>query len=181
MKRKIVFWVISAYFILFALAAAGYGVYWYVFDRPPVQPIAFSHKVHTTTVGLDCTKCHAYADRGTLPGIPAVSVCMECHVNVKVNSPEVKKLAEYWEKKEPIPWVKVHGWRESKNVGFTHKSHIRYFTEKDGVAVSEVCAKCHGDVSGMDEMRQVSSLKMGWCVSCHVENEASIDCWTCHK
>jgi hypothetical protein len=23
-------------------------------------------------------------------------------------------------------------------------------------------------------------LKMGWCLGCHRDYEASIDCWTCH-
>jgi hypothetical protein len=33
----------------------------------------------------------------------------------------------------------------------------------------------------MDRVRRVSSLEMGWCVNCHMENKASIDCLTCHK
>ena len=36
-------------------------------------------------------------------------------------------------------------------------------------------------ISLFRKLRQVRSLKMGWCVSCHRENEASVDCLTCHK
>jgi hypothetical protein len=24
-------------------------------------------------------------------------------------------------------------------------------------------------------------MKMGWCLDCHRQRGASIDCWTCHK
>jgi hypothetical protein len=28
---------------------------------------------------------------------------------------------------------------------------------------------------------QVASLTMGWCVDCHKERAASLECSTCHK
>ena len=172
MNRRIFTLFLLGYFMTFALAGAGVAVYWYNFERPPQQPIAFSHRTHLTKVGLECADCHKYADVGLVPTIPSVSRCMDCHTNVKVNSPEVIKLAGYWERQEPIPWLKVHGWPARKNVRFTHKRHIK---------ADVPCETCHGEVEGMEQMRKVRSLKMGWCVSCHIQNVASTDCWTCHK
>jgi hypothetical protein len=32
----------------------------------------------------------------------------------------------------------------------------------------------------MEAAVQVSDLNMGWCVTCHRERQASIDCLICH-
>ena len=48
------------------------------------------------------------------------------------------------------------------------------------------CQECHGPVQEMDHVYQYSSLKMGWCVSCHRKNlnnpnyPATMDCIACH-
>lgn len=170
MKNKIVKLVLAGYFFTFALLIVAFGAFWYHFWKTPVQPINFSHRLHTTTVGLQCTYCHIYGAKGLSPGVPFMSVCMNCHKNVKVNSPEIIKLTGYWTRKEPIPWIQVH--RLPDHVYFPHKRHIQH-----GLA----CETCHGDVKGMDRIYKAKSLEMGWCVSCHRANKAPTDCWTCHK
>ena len=37
-----------------------------------------------------------------------------------------------------------------------------------------------GEVAGMAQISRKASLKMGWCLDCHRQYQASIDCWTCH-
>ncbi len=182
MSKKIVILLLSGYFTTFALAAAAYGLWWYSFDRAPVQPIDFSHKVHVNQAGLSCDYCHKYAEKGKMPGVPAVSVCMDCHKNVKTETEEIQKLTkEYWEAGKPVPWLKVHYFAPRKNIQFTHKRHILSDAEPfAGKELEDKCAVCHGEVRGMDRIHRVRSLKMGWCVSCHQANDASIDCWTCH-
>ena len=32
---------------------------------------------------------------------------MGCHLITAADRPEIKKLAEYWAKKQPIPWTRV--------------------------------------------------------------------------
>ena len=76
----------------------------------------------------------------------------------------------YFNDKEPIPWVKVHVMPDY--VKFNHKRHI-----KGGVG----CQECHGQIQEMEQVERVSSMKMGWCVSCHRERGASIDCVVCHR
>ena len=101
-----------------------------------------------------------------------MQTCMNCHVAVKTESPEIQKLTKYWEDEEPVPWNRVHRIRVRNYVYFTHKQHVQAGVD---------CAQCHGNMAAMDKVRQVSSLKMGWCVSCHQHNDAPDDCLTCHK
>ena len=138
-------------------------------DKPPVQPIAFSHPTHLNKVGLPCTHCHTTADKSPRAGVPAMSICMDCHQNAAADRPEIRKLRGYWDRKEPIPWIKVH--ILPRHVRFTHKRHF-----KAGVD----CDVCHGDVRAMMPMRQARSLKMGWCVGCHRSKGAPTDCAACH-
>ncbi len=160
----IVYFVAVAAVVLVIAEVRGRG------DVGPRQPIDFSHEIHIKQVALDCTHCHQYADQARQPGIPALEVCMECHQNVATDRPEVQKLTQYWESGEPVEWVRVYDvpW----HVHFTHKRHV-----KAGVA----CETCHGEVSVQSRVRQVTSLKMGWCVSCHRANGADTDCLVCHR
>jgi hypothetical protein len=168
--NKLITLALTGYFGVMLLAVIGLGGHWHATGLPPEQPIAFSHKLHLNTVGLTCTHCHQYADKGLQATVPAMSICMECHKDVKTDSPEIQKLTHAWDEGKGVEWVKVHDvpW----HVHFTHKRHI-----KAGIQ----CASCHGEVQAMDQMRQVRSLEMGWCVSCHRLNAASTDCLTCHK
>lgn len=152
------------------LLVAGMGFHWFFTGSKPVQPIAFSHNLHMEKVGLECSFCHPYTDRSSRAGLPAVGVCMDCHESVAVDKGEIKKLKHYWDKKEPIPWIKVHV--QPWHVYYNHKRHIKVGFE---------CTYCHGDVKVMDAVRKVRSLEMGWCVNCHRKNNASTDCLVCHK
>jgi len=160
------------YFCLFVLIFLGLSYDWYRNKQAPDQPIAFSHKVHVGTVGLECQFCHELVDKSTFAGIPPVEKCMSCHVAAAVDRPEIQKLTGYWERGEPMEWNRVHRIRIRDNVYFSHKRHI-----KKGID----CAQCHGEVRYMDKVRRVRSLEMGWCVSCHEDNGAPTDCLTCHQ
>lgn len=172
MQKMIVPAAITGYFLVMIAALLAMGFYWENYQKTPEQPIKFPHDVHTGKLNLACTHCHQFADKSARAGIPAVQVCMECHKTAAIDRPEVQKLLKYWEDKEPIPWVKVHGFRQNANVLFRHKPHIRAGVD---------CATCHGDMKVVKEVRQVVNLKMGFCVSCHRANAAPTDCWTCHK
>ncbi len=139
-------------------------------DRSPLQPIAFSHRIHAGENGIPCLFCHRYAPRSPVAGIPAVADCRACHLFIAQDKPEIKKLMGYWERKEPIPWVRVY-WVPDF-VYFPHMMHIR-----GGLA----CGTCHGDVASMARIARKQKIEMGWCLGCHKQRKASIDCWTCHK
>ncbi len=159
----------AVFFVAFVI---GYGIDAALrTDLDPVQPIKFSHKIHAGTNEIPCQFCHIYAERSRVSGVPNVQRCMGCHKIIKTESPEIKKLTAYWDKREPIPWTKVHNLPDY--VYFPHKRHIR---------AGRKCADCHGDIASMDRVRRVSSLQMGWCLQCHKKYDVKNGqaCWTCH-
>lgn len=135
----------------------------------PEQPIKYSHKLHVEQLGIECQYCHSGVAKSPYASLPAVDTCMGCHKHVKTESPEIKKLAKHFNDKTPIEWEPVNNLPD--HVYFNHQRHV-----KAGVG----CQNCHGQVQKMDVVEKVSSLKMGFCVSCHRENGASIDCGICH-
>jgi hypothetical protein len=160
----------AAAFVLIAGSALMYILPLDLWERSPVQPIAFSHKMHAGDNGIPCLFCHRYAPRSPVAGIPAVADCRACHQFIAQNAPEIKKLMEYWGKKEPIPWIRVY--HVPDHVYFPHMMHSR---------AGLPCAGCHGDVAAMPRVARSVKINMGWCLSCHRQHKASIDCWTCHK
>jgi len=125
--------------------------------RSPVQPVRFPHPVHVNTLQMNCVFCHFAAFKSPDPGLPALTSCMGCHAITAIDRPEVKKLAEAYNKRQPIPWVRVH--KLPEYVQFTHVRHIY---------AGITCQTCHGQVQNMTQVFQYASLNMGWCVSCHV-------------
>ncbi|HUR91652.1 MAG TPA: cytochrome c3 family protein [Gemmatimonadaceae bacterium] len=140
----------------------------------PTQPVRFPHPVHVQTLKMNCLYCHFAANKSPDPGMPAMSTCMGCHTIVGAGKPEIQKLAGYWNRQQPVPWVRIH--KLPEYVKFPHMRHV-------GGGVS--CQTCHGDVQNMQQVSQANSLGMGWCVSCHIGQSnpplrARYDCATCH-
>jgi hypothetical protein len=135
----------------------------------PAQPIAFPHPRHVKDLGMNCLYCHFSADKAPDPGLPAVGTCMGCHTLAAADRPEVQKIAAYWNARQPIPWERIH--KVPDYVQFPHMRHVN---------AGVTCQQCHGPVQDMDRVYQYSSLNMGWCVNCHIENKARYDCSTCH-
>lgn len=132
------------------------------------QPIKFIHAPHVAKLGMNCLYCHSGANKAMDPGNASVAQCMGCHSIVKANgSEEIKKLEEYWNKKEPIPWNRVH--KVPDYVQFPHMRHVN---------AGVTCQSCHGEIQkqgengvtdGYKPVEQYASLNMGWCINCHVQ------------
>lgn len=170
MKKILIFTIL---FLVLLGAGSGLRAWYYVGDNTgyaPTQPIPFSHKIHAGINKIPCMYCHTNVDNSKHATVPAMNVCMNCHLVVKTDSPWIKQLTELYKKNEPIQWVKVHDVPDF--VFFNHKRHI-----KKGIP----CASCHGDVQNMDKITQVQSLQMGFCMTCHKEKGAPTDCYTCHQ
>jgi hypothetical protein len=58
--------------------------------------------------------------------------------------------------------------------------HVNALAEEAAAQGDVPCTTCHGNVREMAQVYQFSSLKMGWCINCHVERQASRDCTSCH-
>jgi hypothetical protein len=140
--------------------------------RPePVQPIQFAHSVHVNEVQLLCVDCHITVERGPRASIPDIRTCWGCHQFEAESHPETTKIKGFHDRGQDIPWQRVYGWNEEAHVRFSHAPHIR--EEID-------CATCHGNVSEMMVAERVIDHTMGFCVDCHKQRQASIDCLTCH-
>jgi len=176
----IVFFVVGGFFISKAMIGLNRQN-----DYEPKQPIYYSHKVHAGINQINCLYCHGNAWESKTAAIPSVNVCMNCHKTIQTytkgpkligkdgneinGTGEIQKLYEYagfdpknadaWDasKAKPIPWVKIHNLPD--HVYFNHSQHIRVGNVQ--------CQTCHGEITGMDEVKQFSELSMGWCVNCH--------------
>jgi hypothetical protein len=87
---------------------------------------------------------------------------MNCHNQIKTQSPKLIEVRESWAKDQPIEWVKVHHLPDYAH--FSHAAHV-----KSGVG----CETCHGRVDKMGEegVYQAEPLSMGWCLECHRQPE----------
>lgn len=134
------------------------------------QPVEFPHNTHMK-LSLGCIDCHSGADIRAEAGIPSVTKCMLCHAKLAREKPGVKKVIEYANRKQEIPWQRVYGFPEYAHVRFRHAAHYQA-----GIS----CAKCHGDLSKATTATRDVDLTMGKCVTCHRQRNASQDCATCH-
>jgi hypothetical protein len=153
----------AAYFLFSATSRA---------QAKDLQPIAFSHRVMVQQ-GIPCLYCHADARRSPSAGMPSVQKCMGCHLVIARSNPEVRKLIQYGENGQPIPWVRVL--QLPRFVYFSHEAHL---------AAGLNCEGCHGDVGHMDVVRPVVKMDMGWCIGCHKQKPQAkklTDCVTCHQ
>lgn len=134
---------------------------------PVEQPLPFSHKQHSK-LGLKCQACHAGTEEHM--GYPATSKCMACHTAYLKDSPNIKKLAQYAESKEPVPWRRVY--RLPDYVFFSHATHL---------SANAKCEECHGAVAEQDVLAKPVGRFMQGCMNCHQKHNASVDCNTCHE
>ncbi|MDB2633366.1 c-type cytochrome [Flavobacteriaceae bacterium] len=187
--------VVGVIFLLLTSAYIGFGTLFSVgVDQgyQPVQPIAFSHKIHAGENKVDCQYCHSSAKHSKHSGIPSVNVCMNCHKNiaevaegteVEYNGvilrkneldKEIQKIydaagwdaenLEYTGETNPIKWIRIHNLPD--HVNFVHAQHV--------TVAGVDCKQCHGPVEEMDEMYQYSPLTMGWCIDCHRETNVDL-------
>ena len=155
----------------------------------PVQPVAFSHRMHAGELSIDCQYCHYGARQSRNAGVPSPSVCMNCHKTVtagfdalyaertraleeerepeRVFSAEIEKLYAALALDpagNPVPGEQAGpiSWVRVHNL----PDFVR-FDHRPHVARGLACETCHGPVGTMDRIRQEASLTMGWCLDCH--------------
>lgn len=184
----ILFFIVGGYFVTKGAIGLGRQT-----GYQPVQPIYYSHKVHAGINQINCQYCHSSVMDSKHATIPSVNVCMNCHkaINAYEKGPklytesgeevngtaEIAKLYQYagfdpknansWDasKAKPIEWIKIHNLPD--HVYFNHSQHAR---------VGKVqCQSCHGEITAMDEVKQVSELSMGWCVNCHRQTKVNFN------
>jgi len=122
----------------------------------PKQPVPYSHKLHAGDLGMDCRYCHSPVERGAMATIPPTQVCMNCHTQVRKDSPKLLPIRESWATGMPVKWIRVHNMPDY--VYFDHSAHL---------AANVGCVECHGRVDEMEVVQQAKSLSMTFCLQCH--------------
>jgi hypothetical protein len=164
----------------------------------PVQPIAYSHRLHAGELQIQCQYCHSGADKSRHAGIPAMNVCMNCHSGVTatvaavkaeeaaaaqqqraaqpVRSPELQKLYDAMALDEELQPI---GGKAQTPIAWKriHKlPDFVYFDHRAHITATVACQTCHGPIQEMERVRQYETLSMGWCVNCHREvNEKGVN------
>ena len=192
--------IVNNHFLIFImvigfLLSSAYFVYGFLMQvgidqgYMPVQPIHYSHKIHSGANQIECKYCHSSARVSKHSGIPSLNVCMNCHKNIAeyageedlengytkdFYTKEIKKLydAVGWDEEnqaytgntKPVKWVRIHNLPDF--VYFNHAQHVQV----GGIE----CQTCHGPVEEMEVMYQHSSLTMGWCINCHRESNLKL-------
>jgi len=122
----------------------------------PTQPVPYSHALHVGKLGLDCRYCHNTVEKTAFAALPATQTCMNCHTNIRPESPQLQPVRDSWTTGKSVPWVKVHDLPDY--VYFNHSAHVSH-----GVG----CVECHGRIDQMEVVHQAQPLSMGWCLDCH--------------
>lgn len=163
-------WVLALLLVAILLGVMLYLYYFYPDEGiGPQQPIYFSHRIHSGVKEISCRFCHPYVDRSQNAGIPAVALCFFCHKYIIPQHPQIVKERWHLDTKTPVPWVRVYYIPDYAK--FNHQPHIRRGID---------CVTCHGDVKKYDRLIQVD-FKMAFCVDCHRQRNAPLDCWlACH-
>jgi hypothetical protein len=165
--NKLPLQIVIYLFVLGGIATAGVTYYmtpsYTRVGYAPVQPVPFSHALHAGQLGIDCRYCHIGVDKGPASTVPSSQTCMNCHNQVKVDSPLLAVVRHSYETNQPVPWVKVH--QVPDFVYFNHAAHINR-----GVS----CVECHGRVDQEDTITHLKSLSMGFCLDCHRHPEKVI-------
>lgn len=161
----------------------------------PLQPIRFQHKkmaakpnwttgpdgkqVNTGGFDIPCLYCHNMPYKGRHSTLPSTDICMNCHSVVGQDKEWVLVLNDYWERGEPIPWVKVHDLPDFAY--YDHSAHLNAVDDKGAKKVD--CVDCHLDVENTDIVSVQNKFNMGWCLECHRKPEmaAPTDCVVCHR
>lgn len=122
----------------------------------PIQPVAFDHSLHVGQLGIDCRYCHTFVDRSAFSNIPDAGTCMNCHNQIRADSPALAPIRESVASGNPVKWVKIHSMPDY--VYFNHAVHVNR-----GVS----CVECHGKVNEMPVVFRDKSLTMQFCLDCH--------------
>ena len=162
----------------------------------PIQPIDFSHRLHAGEMEVPCQYCHCGASQSRHAGIPATSVCMNCHKYVSATKDDLRleeeqAMAEGREMRpltslEIIKIYSAMGYdpqgnpvegKAGKSVEWVKVHNIPdfvFFSHKPHIAAGVDCTDCHGDVASMERIKQTEDLSMGWCLDCHRKDHESL-------
>ena len=111
--------------VVFFLLSSAYFAYGWLMQvgidqgYMPIQPIHYSHKIHSGDNQIDCQYCHSSARVSKHSGIPSLNVCMNCHQNIAEYNGEEdleKGYTKEFYTNEIKKLYKAVGWDEEKRI-----------------------------------------------------------------
>lgn len=161
--KKPKFWLIVAFLSI----TTG----WFVFSKGKPDErkdiIKFSHKYHQMEIETSCTDCHAKASESTLASdnlLTTKEECAECH---DVEDEENCTLCHYENEVTRVAFE-----NPQRELVFSHKFHIE--------DAELACETCHGNLNEVDFANAKSMPDMEDCSTCHNNQQATLECVTCH-
>jgi hypothetical protein len=137
------------------------------------QPVEFNHNLHINDVGMDCTECHLYVMQERKATLPDKEVCLECHSEPQGETSKEAAFIDLLQSDMELKWQRVYVL--PKHVYFSHFRHV---------TLGQLpCQGCHGDMQNLTSpptKRAVNIIDMDYCIDCHEESQASVDCLSCH-
>lgn len=156
-------------FVIILVGAVATGINYYATPKytrvgyAPVQPVPYSHALHVNQLGLDCRYCHSNVEKSGVANLPTAQTCMNCHSQVRTDSPLLAPVRAAYQSGEPVRWVRIH--QVPDYVYFNHSVHV-----SRGVS----CVSCHGQINEMETVYHAKSLSMGFCLDCHRNPEPNL-------
>ncbi len=137
------------------------------------QPVQFNHLKHAGEFQMACDFCHPYVGTGAHAGLPDAETCSACHETVQGTSPEAARVTELIAQGDPLRFNKL--FRLEPHVFYTHRRHV-------GIAELP-CEECHGRIAETTRPpnRPLVEMTMDFCMDCHLERGATLDCNACHR
>jgi len=194
---------IAASIVVLAASLRGFNLPGNRQGYEPVQPVSYSHRLHAGELRIPCLYCHYGAEKSRNAGIPAMSVCMNCHSSIWASSevmraealragaakrpvrilasPELRKLYDAMGLDSDLNPDPTRVPQSIQWLRIHRLPDFVYFDHRSHVIKGVRCQVCHGPVETMQRVRQVSDLSMGWCVDCHRQsNRTGIQGQTVH-
>jgi hypothetical protein len=108
--------------LLWLIAQVNRSAYMTEVDVVRTQPVPFSHKHHVSGIGIDCRYCHIGVEENAFAGVPATTICMNCHSQIWADSPMLEPVRRSFRTKQPLRWTRVHDLPDF--VYFNHSIHV---------------------------------------------------------
>lgn len=140
--------------------------FWRIGYMPQQPGGGFNHAIHAGQLGMDCRYCHTKIEKSAEANIPNVATCYGCHAEGRlvkhaigdpIHVQRTEFIREAYAKDKSVEWTRVHKVPEYVR-NFPHNVHLNA-----GVS----CFSCHGQITSMPEVTQMTEQSMGWCLDCH--------------
>lgn len=156
------------------IASAGFAINQFIqqsdYWNDPVEQwalIKFSHKLHVTENGMECSDCHASADTSLISSdflLPTKATCADCHeVDDEMQCSMCHADANRQEKFQKPPM---------RELIFNHQKHVEQKIE---------CTQCHAGIENSEAPSLASMPTMTSCNTCHDGLQATNTCENCHS